>query len=65
MTEGRTRYTRAISLDVINDRIVVTMHFDDHREHLTYTRETARELALKLLRVAELSRPGASRSTPR
>ena len=50
-----TRYTREIAVSVVENRIVVTMHFDGHREHFMYSREVARDLALKLLQAIDQS----------
>ena len=61
--QPRTRYTRRIEVGTFEEKIGFTLHFDEGCEHFLFQRDLACDLALKLLRVAELTRAGAGRST--
>lgn len=52
--EARTRYTRAIDVGVYEDKVGFTLYYgEDTKEHFLFSRDVARDLALKLLRVID------------
>ena len=52
--EGRRRYTRSIEVGIYEDKVGYSLCYDTgEREHFLFSREVARDLALKLLHVID------------